>query len=766
METLTDRARRFALPALVLLTGLTVAWFVFVYERPESLGNIQRFLENQGKVLVVGGDDLVDLNAPGTELVSLAQERGISRLLEGRDEAAVVLALERRGYKALLADTRLARLDELARVSVKTRLALYRPLERFTADYLTERVALYKWHEPFEISKVDARRLIAVARQVLEGGRPPPAERESEPLRRDRPSEVAVVLRGQGKALIWRSARRRSLLQSTVDAALALRDRWETRQARRHGPLPEAVDRLNVELEIFHDYGRLADRSIPFLWRAVEPGIYGAIIRQPKKYRYQLPSTSVYSSLESVEDYLASVSSEADLGDDGWRSTSIKLERFRTVHFRETRPGGEIQELYRGIPPVGEEVLRRGRFEKAIALASDWLVDNQRPNGLFMYSYFPNTDKDPNQRNIVRHGLAAYSLAMTYEFDRRPTTLEAAKRALQFMLDNTRFGEGPPSPSGGTGPADEWQGKRIPRDMAFVRYSDADKNGPVGKMGAVAAAVFTLSQLATQIPMPDEWRRYAVGYGNFFLFMQKEDGSFHHYYCTSDHNYYNTETTIYPGEILLGLSRVYGMTHDEKYAEAFDRGMRYYERWWDSLSKEREPGGTYSEPIRVDLVQFVPWISMAMNDMFPRVTDPARARAYARFGIEVSDWIVDEYQFTEDRSFFPDYLGGYYKMPTELPAMHGCVYTEGTAAAYNLARSTRDERLRRKLLRATLLGCRYAIQQIFTPGVSDFWVPNPRRARGGVRYSLNGAKLRIDYSYHSISAIWQALKFMPPEDLP
>jgi hypothetical protein len=49
--------------------------------------------------------------------------------------------------------------------------------------------------------------------------------------------------------------------------------------------------------------------------------------------------------------------------------------------------------------------------------------------------------------------------------------------------------------------------------------------------------------------------------------------------------------------------------------------------------------------------------------------------------------------------------------------------------------------------------------------VSDFWVPNPTRARGGVRYSRNGNKLRIDYSYHSMSAIWQTLKFMPPEDL-
>lgn len=768
-ETLTDRARRFALPTLLLLGALAAGYFFFLFEPPESLGDLETHLADAGKVLVVGGDDLAELRAPGASLVPLSRERGLAKLLEGRDEAAVVRALEARGFKALLADTRLARADRLPRVTVANTLSLYRPLERFTASYLTERAALYQWHEPYDVAPADAQRLVTLARQVLRTGEAPDTSRESEALRRARgtAAEVSVVLRGQGPALIWRSARRDTLVKSVVQAALAVHERWAVRQERRHGPIESALDRLALEIEIFHDHGLLGDRSMAFMNRAIEPGIFGAILEQPKKYRYMLPSTSVYASRESVPDYLATVSQEADLGEDGWERSDVKLTRFRTLHFREARPGGPVVRLYRGVPPVGPEVQTRTQYTKALALAADWLVDNQKDDGQFMYSYFPEKDRDPEQRNIVRHGLAAYGLAMAYEFDQRASTREAAVRALEYMFEHTRWGEGPPAPDGSTGPADEWQGKPIPRGMAYVRYTDADKNGPIGKMGTVASAVFTLTQLAGTDPMPPEWRRILLGYGEFLLFMQKDDGSFHHYYCTSNHSYYGTETTIYPGEILLAISRIYGATGDEKYAEAFERGTRFYDRWWKSVSQQRLPDGTYTDPVRVDLVQFVPWISMAMADMYPRVVQsaPRRARDYARFGIDASAWIAEEYQFDDARSFFPDYLGGYYKMATELPAMHGCVYTEGTAAAYELARLTGDRR-RAQLHRATILGCRFAIQQIVAPGVSDFWMPNPSRAHGGVRYSLNGNKLRIDYSYHSMSAIYQALKYMTAEDLP
>ena len=55
------------------------------------------------------------------------------------------------------------------------------------------------------------------------------------------------------------------------------------------------------------------------------------------------------------------------------------------------------------------------------------------------------------------------------------------------------------------------------------------------------------------------------------------------------------------------------------------------------------------------------------------------------FGFEIARWMIDTYSWREDRAPFQDYIGGYYKLPKELPAMQAFCYAEGTAAAYAMA---------------------------------------------------------------------------------
>ena len=45
--------------------------------------------------------------------------------------------------------------------------------------------------------------------------------------------------------------------------------------------------------------------------------------------------------------------------------------------------------------------------------------------------------------------------------------------------------------------------------------------------------------------------------------------------------------------------------------------------------------------------------------------------------------MIDSYMWTAEKAPFPDYVGGYYKLPHELPAMQGFCYAEGTAAVRN-----------------------------------------------------------------------------------
>jgi len=721
-------------------------------------------------VLLVGGWLLrARLDAPGTTIVHESAEPAIARLLEGRDEAALAAALGRRGFKGVVADPAIADPERLPRSSLRNRFALLRTMERFTALAMVDGGSVWGMHEPFDVSRADALALIGIAREVLGGGAPPDPDSVPAFLNAPRGAEIAVILRDAGPAIIWRSAKRGSLLESVIEGANVLRDRWRVRQRRRYGPIEEALGRLHVEIEVFHDRGEVTTRSEALAIRAFEPGIHGAMLEKAQEYRYLLPSVAAHRSLKTAREVLEAAAKETDLPPDGWRRPDTKLWRFRTVHWRETAPRGALVRLERGIPPVGEEVLTRRGLTKVLDLAAHWLAANQEPDGQFAYKYYPDRDqwvgkqrKTTTAQNIVRHSLAAYGTVLAYEMTKKPEYLEAAKRAIDVLRRNSRTGGGPPTGKGTKhGAGDVWDGRRIPRDMRYVEFVDNRDVGLTAKAATVAGAILAISQLALVTGWTPELRAEVDAYGKLLLFLQKPDGSFHHYYVDPSHDYHGNESSIFPGEILFGISRAFLATGDRRYRDAFAKGARHHEEWYRSQIDAQNWDGTWPDGVRLELVQFVPWISMAMNDM---VLQQRRAE-WVEFGIHGSEWIVNAQQYGRSRAFFPEYLGAYFKSISELPAMHGCVYTEGTAAAYNLARMTGQRERRRMLRRATLLGCRFAAQQLIRPGESDFYLPNPEDARGGIRYALTDNHLRTDYSYHSLSAVYQALKFMPSEDL-
>ena len=74
---------------------------------------------------------------------------------------------------------------------------------------------------------------------------------------------------------------------------------------------------------------------------------------------------------------------------------------------------------------------------------------------------------------------------------------------------------------------------------------------------------------------------------------------------------------------------------------------------------------------------FGPWTVMAANAYHARTGDTK----VAEFGFAIAEWMIDTYGWMPDNTPYPDYLGGYYKMPFELPAMQAFCYSEGTAAA-------------------------------------------------------------------------------------
>jgi hypothetical protein len=712
------------------------------------------------------------------------------------------------------------------------------------------------------MSDAAGSQLVKIARAVLTGSSPPESAEQLEEVRRpqDPPVDVAVAI--QGLQPIERDSRsvnfsRRDLYivrsgatlgEATAEAASRVRERWSaTGNQDREGDIAEAMERLTIEIEVLHDRSPIAivrpktlgpEAYRRHLWNSIELGVHGlaGTLGDEDQTRYLLPSSAVYRSRPDVNSFLERLAVNFDLNGDGNENEhdeklyssaeNLAVERFRTHHFREMEPNGEVRRLDRGFVPVDQDEITPERIRESVKLAANWLVSNQRDDGLFEYKYFPVRDvyyrefhdDVEDAHNIVRHGLAAYSLVMAARELDDDAMWESAQAAVQIMLDNTVVGPawyedearrnrlpegqrqtcgGPAdcglprqciegfcrlpfgAPAGSEGevqrvaPGDVWEShdgyrRPIAPDLMYVRWKD------VGKMGAVAAVVMALTEMIEERPeLLETYRPYLEGYWAFFRFMQKSNGSFNHYFTApGDARYYSTETTIYPGEILFAMSRLYRLLHDEEIRRAFDSGLAYYGSWYRDEVVRTESDGTYSELRRNNLMAFVPWVSMAANDMYAQHQE----QRYADIGVETSDWIARRFQFDPERTYYRAYMGSYYRVWWEQAAMHGIVYTEGTAAAFNLARRAGDRERAERMRRSTLLGCRFAVQQIIRPGIDDHFLPGARarmRSRGGVRFSLTVSDIRTDYIYHSLSALVQTLRYLrdpsewtpPPVDL-
>jgi hypothetical protein len=450
-----------------------------------------------------------------------------------------------------------------------------------------------------------------------------------------------------------------------------------------------------------------------------------------------------------------------------WKDENVSFDRFRTVHWREKSPGGTVEDLYRESTKVPSmKDVTRERMTQAIAGLGGWIADNQtRSDGRYVYRYFPTKDEENDEYNFVRHCLGPFSLALTEEFAPNPKNREKAEAGMRFIEEHIRWGG---APRKGNGEIDKslesWMGKPLPgKDVAIPEFAELPKGEWSAKMGAVAVSILGYTQYKrVGWKLDPEHERVLQGLANFLLYMQnKEDGSFHHYYVAPDNGYYGTRNSIYPGEILYAVARLYGETKDERYRAAFKQSLKTNLEWFKGQMDKRQPDGTYEEEHRKNLVQFQPWMAMAMDEMYRYDQDPE----YVKASNLVSLWILETYQFDETKAFFPDYVGGYLKVLDELPAMHTFVYTEGVAASFDLARRAgEDEKVVGKLRKGAFLSARFLLQQQVRPGENDFYYPNPKKAKGAVRYCMNHNKQRIDYTYHALSGAYRILRAATEED--
>jgi hypothetical protein len=271
----------------------------------------------------------------------------------------------------------------------------------------------------------------------------------------------------------------------------------------------------------------------------------------------------------------------------------------------------------------------------------------------------------------------------------------------------------------------------------------------------VAVAMLGWIDRAKATGNPDQDERIRA-MATFVTSMKQPNGKFEPYFVDRAHPYHGQVNDIVPGEAALALGDAAEYFDDRSLVAFFPAFLDYYEPWFREraarqVAAGRWPAGTYANADRLELVQFGPWSVMASAQYF-QITGDERA---AKFGLEVADWMVDTYQWDRVRAPFPDYVGGYYKMPSELPAMQTFCYSEGTAAAYGIASKFAPDR-KAKYEQATRDAILF-LRRMQYDEVDAYFAARPDLIHGGVKYAMNEAKVRTDYVGHGMSTLSQYL---------
>lgn len=202
-------------------------------------------------------------------------------------------------------------------------LRRYAHVHGLRGEYLTPGLALYAPDPLQQLSPTLQQALATVARGVLSGQRAPRVTSFPEALRRVQNVEVMVLVRREGRALLWRSARGSSIARALLMASQMARRRWAEREQALGGPLDHQLPALEVEVALLHEDGTLGDRDGSFIDRVFGKD-HGVAYERRGGWHYTLPEATQRDGQGRASQAYAKL-----LSDNGLPASSLEREDVR-----------------------------------------------------------------------------------------------------------------------------------------------------------------------------------------------------------------------------------------------------------------------------------------------------------------------------------------------------------------------------------------------------------------------------------------------------
>jgi hypothetical protein len=689
-----------------------------------------RPLEIIGKV---GGDIWTDAPAlvtglDGKTVKSIWDDPEVKAALLASDEEAAAKLIRGKGGTFLVLHHRVSPSVDRAR-KVMSRLYHHDYLELFSLTHVSNGLYTYIVREkPLAFPPQLASATTLYLRAKLAGS--------DVPAFPDIPSEVGswdiiASIRADGTELAI-ALGKSGTLKGALDEVAEDLEIEHRRHIEIYGfpPLKDHVKDLTIEVHRLYERAEVEPRAEKVLEALWEMGVDGALILRTfegKLERGILPGSVGFTrSVRTADEFLREAALVGHMSEKRpWRDPEAHLEILRDVHYLQT-PDGQLQRLYRGVPPIPLSKVTIASTQQAVLRSAEWYLNNIQPDGSVTYKMWPSENRYSDEYNHVRHTLATWNLAQAWLLDPRPEYLEVAERAQDWTMKYLVEEDG----------------------MAYYSYDH------VNKLGSVVVGLLGMIDLS-RAKKTHEWDELMKRQGKFVQAMQTKDGKFEGYYKAEGTAYEEAENDIVPGEAALSLIYLADYFGDDSWMATLPQYWTYYYPWFRERAKKSDPNAPwpwyiYNNDVRLELVQFGPWTVMAADAYYRRTKD----EDVGKFGLEVARWMIDAYEWTSDNAPFPDYIGGYYKLPDELPAMQAFCYGEGTAAAYSLALQMGNKEEAAFFEKRTRETVRFGMQMQYDERTL-YPFTRKKEVFGGIRYAMTETKIRIDYVHHGLSAMYQ-----------
>lgn len=210
-------------------------------------------------------------------------------------------------------------------------------------------------------------------------------------------------------------------------------------------------------------------------------------------------------------------------------------------------------------PDVGRRrlaPLQAGDVRALIESAAGHLTRQVRPDGRFIYGYFPCFDREIGAYNALRHASTTYAMAEAWGLTRDPALLDAIEASLAHMIDQLI------------------ERRRLPngREAAFV----VDVGGEI-KLGGNAAAILALVQHAEVTGVHAyAWLMALLAEGIAYM-QDAHSGAFCHVLHASDLSIKELHRIIYyDGEAAFALCRLYAFDGDPRWLHVVEKAFGHF----------------------------------------------------------------------------------------------------------------------------------------------------------------------------------------------